>query len=62
VIIRAALAEATIDNTLSLGHDGSIGKNASPHLKIEKTEIMYSTEGGIYIPTIFGLYALAVSA
>ena len=55
-IIKSAFDEAITDKILSFGHDGSNGMNASPHLNIERTATMYSTEGGMYIPTTFGVY------
>lgn len=48
--------EETTDNTLSFGHEGSSGMKASPHLKIERIDIIYSTEGAMYIPTILGVF------
>lgn len=53
--IRLAVEEERRDNTLCFGHEGSSGINASPHLKTEKTDIIYSTQGTMYIPTIFGV-------
>lgn len=61
-IIRPTFEEEITDNILSFGNVGSSGKKASPILKIERTEIMYSTDGSIYTPIIFGLYALINSA
>lgn len=55
-IIRETFEEEIRDETLSLGHEGSKGKKASPHLKTESTEIMYSIEGGIYKANTFGKY------
>lgn len=45
-----------MDETLSLGQEGSKGKKASPILKTESTEIMYSAEGGMYKANTFGMY------
>jgi hypothetical protein len=55
--MRSAFEEEATDSILSFGQKGSKGKKASPHLNTERTAIIYSTEGGIYIPTIFGLYS-----
>lgn len=55
LIIRSAFEEDTMDNILSFGHEGSKGMKASPHLRTERTDIMYSIEGTIYIPTILGV-------
>lgn len=55
-ITRQAFEEEIIAKTLSSGQEVSKGKKASPILKMDRTEIMYSTDCGIYTPIIFGLY------
>jgi hypothetical protein len=61
-ITREIFEEEIRDKTLSLGHDGSKGKKASPHLKTENTLITYSTDGGIYKATTFGIYTTSEPA
>jgi hypothetical protein len=45
----------TADWTLSSGHDGSSGRNASPNLSTARTAAMYSTDGDAYTPTTLGV-------